>query len=157
MWAIVITFVLGVATGLILCICGILFVLAQVENKENSNEKNAKKGQESVEKKEENSPEQEEKLLFEVLKFLKGEVGNENDELHPSEEIAPLSTTLQMDKCFSDSSKDAKDRQKHVRSLNTFFADYSKITKIYCKDLAKLSQTAESYVKAQNDKYLDKW
>mmetsp|Transcript_22551 Transcript_22551/g.22741 ORF Transcript_22551/g.22741 Transcript_22551/m.22741 type:complete len:1219 (+) Transcript_22551:249-3905(+) len=146
-------FFFGVLAGFLLAAVIVFYILSKTSEVERDN-----KDDECTSKKElkEGGPtEEDKKLVSDALKFLKGEDVNVDDESFPSEEKAIGKE--QMDKAFAEYSKDSKERQKQVRCLHSFFGEYNRLSKSYSKDLAKLSLTAESYVKAENDKYLDKW
>eukprot|EP01041_Mallomonas_annulata_P001300 gene1300-2513_t len=146
----VVIFIFGALCGCGLALVAAILILSQGHPVETD------KNVETKEQLKEGAPtEGDLKLLTDALKFLRGEATENDNDSFPSEEKAI--GTQQMDKNFGEYSKDSKERQKHVKALNLFFADYMKVSKNYSRDLAKLSQTAESYVKAENDKYLDKW
>lgn len=144
-------FFFGTLFGCVFCIGLVLFLLGKVGD-------GSKVGDNMKDDLGEADPSEEESIhLSNVLqKFLRREDTVESSDPHPSEEKAPISAH-EMDKCFIELSLDAKEQQKHVRSLHLFFGEFNKVSRNYSKDLSKLAQLAESYVKAENNKYLDKW
>ena len=149
-------FVFGVVAGVGLTIVAAFYLLTEVDTNE-KDEKCLDDTKHVLDLREGESTEEDRKLLSDALKKLEGDPTTKTDESHPSEERAPLGDPQHVEKLLFDCSREAKERQKHIRSLCSFFTEYAKVAKGYAKDLSKLSTTAETYVKAQNDKYMDKW
>lgn len=149
------SFIAGLLTGICTIIALAVYYLSKDDNDESKTASDERKRLQANELKEGEPTEYDMSLVSDALKFLRGDDLVTNDDTFPSEE--KVIAKEQMDKAFAEYSKDAKERQKQVKCLHLFFGDYNKLSKNYSKDLGKLSQVAESYVKAENDKYLDKW
>lgn len=105
------------------------------------------------------SPEEKQSLI-DAISLLQGADAKKSEmsssaEVFPSEECS--GTAKDMDKSFQDASKDAKERYKHIKALCSFVGDFGRAQAYAAKEYHKLSKVAESYVKADNDQYLDKW
>mmetsp|Transcript_15398 Transcript_15398/g.23208 ORF Transcript_15398/g.23208 Transcript_15398/m.23208 type:complete len:1273 (+) Transcript_15398:88-3906(+) len=149
-----ISFVLGIIIGLCISIAGTVFFLLGEDN--NKDEKGIDKASNDVVKEREPT-EDEVKLLENALKELRGDgVEVQPVDSHPAEEQAPLEAK-EMETGFLNHSRDAKERQKHAKSLCNFLQEFSRVHSHFSKELKKMSTTAEMYVKAENGMILDKW
>jgi hypothetical protein len=150
------SFLSGFVVGGMVALLGLLYYLMQ---KDGGSNKSTKPQVDKVELKEKDISEEQMKILVNAVNVLRGGDETESaviDGHHPTEEQAPVEFS-EMETAFSDFAKEAKDRQKHYKSLCSFLQEWSRVHGQFSKDLTKLSNSAEIYVKGENNVVLDKW
>lgn len=151
------SFFSGFIVGVVVALLGLLYYLMQ---KDGENEiKRPQSTNKEVVLAEKDISEEQMLILVNAVNALRG-VEDETEkcsvENHPTEEQAPLEFS-EMESAFLDFAKEAKDRQKHYKSLCSFLQEWSRVHGQFSKDLTKLSNSAETYVKGENNVVLDKW
>lgn len=146
-------FFFGIIIGATLTCVSLFYFLMQSDHSETATEPD----KDAPIRKEKELDEEQKGILINAVNVLRGEEqAASHIETHPTEETAPMDF-MGMDAAFTEFAKEAKERQRHTKSLCSFLQEFGRVHGQFAKDLTKLSNSAETYVKADNNVVLDKW